>query len=95
MSRTKQLAMRRSILVAECALQRTTLAAQSHALGRITGWISASNGLVERLKNMPGWVSALLAGMLVLMPGRAVSLARNGLMIWQIWRNLKSNMDSK
>ena len=95
MSRARYLAQRRAMLVAECALQRTTLVAQSHALGRATGWIKNSDNLIQRLKNMPGWVSAVLAGLLVLVPGRAVSLARNGLMVWQLWRTITSSIDGK
>jgi len=95
MSRAQRLAQRRAMLVAECNLQRSTLIAQSHALGRATGWIKNSDNLIQRLKNIPGWASALLAGLLVIMPGRAVSLARNGLMLWQLWRTISSSMEDK
>jgi hypothetical protein len=95
MSRAQRLAQRRAMLVAECTLQRTTLVAQSHVLGRATGWIKNSDNLIQRLKKMPGWASALLAGLLVLVPGRAVSLARNGLMVWQLWRTIASSIDDK
>ena len=95
MSRAKRLAQRRALLVLECTLQRTTLIAQSRALGQATGWIKSSDGLIKRLKNMPGWASAALAGLLVIMPGRAISVARNGLMIWQLWRSISSVIDKK
>lgn len=88
MSRTQQLAQRRAMLVAECALQRTLLQVQSKALGEATGWIKTSHSIVDRLKNVPGWASALMAVLVVLVPGRAVTLARNGLLLWQLWRTL-------
>ena len=90
MSRAHMLAQRRAMLMAECALQRATLEAQFHAIGVATGWINVNNSLADRFKNLPDWLSALLSGLIVLVPGRTVSLLRNGLMIWQIWRNMKA-----
>ena len=99
MSSAGRLMQRRTMLVAECALQRSTLAAQSRQLGASfkfdTSWLKTGEGLLERLRNLPSWVSVALAAAVVFMPGRFAKLARSGLMLWQFWRNLKSATDSK
>jgi hypothetical protein len=91
MSRAKSLQQRRQMLMAECALQRTTLTAQTRQLGLNTGWIKSGDNLLGRLKNMPAWVSVILAAAVIFIPGRAARLARSGLMLWQFWRNLKTS----
>jgi|GEM_PF-6686113 len=90
MSRAKLLAQRRTLLVTECALQRITLHGQTHSLGLVTGWLQTSRNLIGRLKNLPGWVSALLVAAVIFAPGRAVSLAKNGVLLLQLWRSFSS-----
>ena len=94
MNRAQRLMQRRAMLVAECALQRTVLVAQSRLLGVNTGWMKSGEGWLERLQNIPSWASVLLAGAVALLPGRVARLTRSGLMLWQIWRNLKSAIDT-
>jgi hypothetical protein len=89
-SRTKILAQRRAMLTTECALQRITLLGQTQSLGYVGEWITTSRHLVDRLKNLPGWVSALLVGLVIFIPKSAVPLAKNGLLLWQIWRAISS-----
>lgn len=83
MSRTTLLAQRRALLITECALQRVTLIGQTDRL-----WTSNSlvSSLVSRLKNLPGWLNTVLVGLVIIAPGRAISLAKTGLMLWQAWR---------
>jgi hypothetical protein len=95
MSRSKSLQLRRHMLVVECALQRSTLTAQTRQLGLSTGWIKSGDGLLDRLKNLPSWVSVAIAAAVIFIPGRAARLARSGLMLWQFWRNIKSGHDTK
>lgn len=90
MSRKQRLAQRRAMLVIECSLQRSMLVAQGRQLGLNTGWIKSGDGVLDRLKNMPGWASLLLAAVVAVAPGKIASLARTGLTLWQLWRNLKS-----
>ncbi|MET3107707.1 hypothetical protein AAKU67_002118 [Oxalobacteraceae bacterium GrIS 2.11] len=95
MSRTQQLRQRRAMLVTECTLQRSILLAQGRQLGLSTGLISSGDGLLERFKRLPTWVSILLAAGIMFMPGRVTKVARTGLMAWQIWNNFKSATESK
>jgi len=90
MSRAKLLAQRRALLIAECALQRITLVSQTRSLAYMPGWLKTSSNLVANLKNLPGWVSVALIGLVVFIPGRAVALAKNGVVLWQIWRTVFS-----
>ena len=75
MSPAKLLAQRRAFLVAESNLQRGTLRAQARSLGMISS--DQGNG-----------AAALLASVLAMIPGRAVTLLRTGLTLWQLWRSL-------
>ena len=90
MTRKQRLAQRRAMLVIECSIQRTMLAAQGRQLGLNTGWIKSGDGLLSRLKSLPGWASLLLSVVVAVVPGKMASLARSGLMLWQLWRNLQS-----
>lgn len=87
MSRVKLLAQRRTLLTTECALQRIMLVGQVESLGGVSGWIMTSRNLVAHLKNLPGWVSALLIGVAIFAPKRVLPLAKSGLMLWQLWRD--------
>lgn len=89
MSRAKSLQQRRQMLMLECSLQRSTLSAQSRLLGISSGWLNTGSGLIDKLKNLPGWVSLVLGAAVIFIPGRAAKFARTGLMLWQFWRNLK------
>lgn len=91
MSRAKQLAQRRSLLVTECALQRITLAGQTSS---VTNWINSGNRLVDRFKHLPAWVGALVVGIVIVAPGRALALAKNGLLLLQLWRAVSSKSNS-
>ena len=91
MSRTRSLAQRRAMLIAECSMQRTVLTAQSRQLGVSTGWIKTGESILERLRNLPVWVGVGLAALVIFIPGRFATVARSGLMLWQFWRNLKSD----
>jgi hypothetical protein len=95
MNRAERLMQRRTMLVAECALQRSTLIAQGRQLGINTGWMKSGAGMFERFQHLPSWASVLLAAAVAIMPGRVAGLARSGLMLWQFWRNLKSATDTK
>lgn len=86
MNRAKLLAQRKALLIAECALQRVTLVTQTRSLSHVPNWLKISGNLVTRLKTLPGWVSAVLAGLVVFMPGRSMSLVKKGLALWQVWR---------
>lgn len=90
MSRSKLLAQRRALLVTECALQRITLHGQTHSLGLGMGWLKTGRHLADRLKNLPGWAGALLVGIMIFAPGRAVSLVKNGVLLLQLWRSFSS-----
>ena len=87
MSRSKLLAQRRTLLMTECALQRITLHGQTHSLGFGAGWLKTGSNLISHLKNLPGWASALLVGVMIFAPGRAVSLAKKGVLLLQLWRS--------
>jgi hypothetical protein len=89
-SRAKILAQRRAMLTTECALQRITLLGQTQSLGYVSDYIKTGSNLVEHLKHLPGWLAAVLVGLVIFIPKRAVPLARNGLLLWQIWRALSS-----
>jgi len=95
MSRTQQLMQRRAMLVTECTLQRSILIAQGRQLGLSTGLIRSGDGLLERFKRLPTWVSISLAAGVMFAPGRVTKLARTGLMAWQIWNNFKAATESK
>ena len=90
MSRAQKLARRRAMLVAECSMQRTMLVAQSRQLGISTGLINTGDGMLQRLKKLPGWVGIAVAVLAICIPGRFATVARGGLMLWQLWRNVKS-----
>ena len=94
MSRAKQLSQRRSMLMAECAMQRSMLIAQGREFAENTGLIQSGEGIAARFKSLPGWASVLLAVGVILMPGRVARLTRSGLMLWQLWRNLKASTNS-
>lgn len=85
-TRAKVLAQRRAMLATECALQRITLLGQTQSLGYVANWAKTGHRLVDHLKNLPGWVSVALIGLVIFIPQRAVSLAKSGLLLWQIWR---------
>lgn len=85
MSRIKLLAQRRALLITECALQRVTLIGQ-------TDHLCVGNSLVSRLKSLPGWLSGLLVGLAIIAPGRAVSWAKKGLMLWQVWHAVSRSL---
>lgn len=89
MSRAKLLAQRRALLITECALQRITLAGQTHSMECVS-WLKTGSNLVDRLKHLPGWASALFVGVMIFAPGRAVSLAKNGVLLLQLWRSFSS-----
>jgi hypothetical protein len=90
-SRIKVLAQRRAMLTTECALQRVTLISQTHRLKNIAGWIKSSNDLVERLKALPVWASALLVGLAIFIPKKSVlPMVKKGLLLLQIWRAFSS-----
>ena len=88
MSRAQQLASRRAVLITECSLQRITLSAQGRTMRHATGWLDNGLGLFERAKQTPPWLLGVLAGFVILKPGRAIGLIRNGVMLWQMWRNI-------
>ena len=89
MSRAAQLAKRRAMLLAECTVQRAMLRTQGRLLGSGGGWLKSGVTLLERIKHMPGWVHLLVAGAVVLIPGRATRLARSALMLWQFMQSIK------
>ena len=91
MNRTRQLAQRRAMLVAECALQRHLLQIQSKTVRQACGWDSSSQpDILGRLKHLPVWVGGLLAAVIALVPGKTIAVARNGYFLWQLWRRLSS-----
>ncbi len=93
MSSAKQLSQRRSMLIAECAMQRSVLIMQGREFGISTGLIPSGEGVGSRVKKLPGWATALLAVGVILMPGRVPKLVRSGLMLWQLWRNIKATLN--
>lgn len=95
MNRMQSLQQRRRMLVAECALQRSLLTAQTRQFGLDTGWLKSGHRLLERLKNIPGWVSIALTAAVIFVPGRAARFARSGLMLWQFLRNFKSSENTR
>jgi hypothetical protein len=94
-SRSRLLAQRRAMLTTECALQRITLIGQTHALGSGLDWMKCGGDIVSRLKNLPGWVSALLAGLLIVAPKRVVPWAKSALLLWQIWRAISGKTSTQ
>lgn len=91
MKRAKQLAQRRSLLITECALQRITLAGQTQSL---TSWMNTGHRLIDHFKKVPSWVGVLVMGVVIVAPGRALSLLKNGLLVLQLWRAFSSKTDS-
>jgi len=94
MSRKQRLAQRRAMLIAECGMQRTMLQMQSRQLGLNTGWIKSGDGLLAKLKSIPAWAGLLMAAVVIIVPGKVTSIARSGLMLWQLWRSLKPDNES-
>lgn len=94
MSRREQLAQRRALLVTECALQRITLSGQSQSLAQMKHWSHIGHRLINQFKNLPGWVSVLGIGLLLVSPGRALGLVKKGLLLFQLWRAVSSNWRS-
>lgn len=91
MNRAERLAQRRSLLVTECALQRIILAGQSQTL---TSWTIASHRLIDHFKKLPAWMGVLVLGGVIIAPGRALALVKNGLLLFQLWRTLSFKTDS-
>lgn len=89
MNRAAQLAKRRTMLIAECKIQRAMLRTQNPLFGGGVNWFKSGGTLVERIKNMPGWANLLIAGAVILIPGRATKLARSALMLWQFMQSMK------
>ena len=89
MSRAAQLAKRRTMLIAECKIQRAMLRTQGPLFGGEISWLTSGATLVERIKQMPGWVNLLAAAAVILIPGRATRLARSALMLWQFMQSMK------
>ena len=90
MSRRKRLAQQRALLLAECALQRTTLVAQSRQLGLSTGLIKSDEGFLGRFKQIPGWAGLLTGAIMLFVPGRLATLARTGLILLQLLQMRKN-----
>lgn len=90
MSRATQLARRRTMLIAECQIQRAMLRTQGRVFGGDHGWFTSGASLLERIRDLPGWANMLLAAAVILIPGRATRLARSGLMLWQFLQSMKS-----
>lgn len=89
MNRTRQLAARRALLVAESTLQRATLEVQCRELGLGSSWMGTGEQLLSRLKHLPVWVPVLAAAAVMIIPGRTATLARSALSLWQVWRTLR------
>ena len=89
MSRTQRLAQRRAMLLAECALQRALLVAQTQQLGLSTGLIRSEGGWLNRLKQIPGWAGLLITVVMIFIPGKVATLTRGGLMLMQLLRALR------
>ncbi|MCD6025623.1 MAG: hypothetical protein K0R08_142 [Solimicrobium sp.] len=92
MNRSKLLAQKRTLLIAECALQRITLVGQIKSLGHIASWTQASGSLINRLKDLPKWLSMPLVGLMLFTPRHTISLARTGLMLWRLLRSFSSKL---
>ena len=90
MSRATHLARRRAMLIAECQIQRAILRTQGRRFTGDQGWLTSGASLLERLRNLPGWINILLGAAVILIPGRATRLARSGLMLWQLLQSMKS-----
>ncbi len=96
MNSKQRLEQRRTMLMTECALQRTLLVAQARQLGLSTGLIKSGEGLLDRFKQIPGWAGLLASIIMIFVPGKAAALARNGLMLLQLLKSLrKQDPDSK
>ena len=85
---TKKLEAQRILLVAECALQRATLATQIQHAKTVLGWKSGANHILHRLKTLPVWAGILVAGCVIFMPKRALVFTQTSikkiLLLWQI-----------
>ena len=89
MNSKQRLEQRRAMLLTECALQRTLLAVQARQLGLSTGLIQSGEGLLGRFKHIPGWVGLLVSLIIIFVPGKVASLARNALMLMQLLKSLR------
>ena len=88
MNRATLLARRRVALIAECALQRNTLSAQTRGMVRAAGWLDQGTGTFFQIKKIPLWLLGATAGIAILKPKRTIGLLRNGLLAWQLIRNV-------
>jgi len=73
-----QLARRREKLIARCAEQRHVASTHGQALSHSMSVLETAWHCVERIKQHPGWIIGLVAGIALINPRRLASVARGG-----------------
>jgi hypothetical protein len=87
-SRAELLALKRQMLVAECALQREDLFHQALPLAYTLHSAETGARIVGRVVKHPGWIAAMAAGLLIIRPRRLSAMLRMGTKSVRTWRQL-------
>ena len=88
------LAQRREQLVARCNAQREVFATQNQGVTGALSGIDLGMRLVQRVKQSPIMMAALVAAVVVIKPLRIIPLVRAGLGVWQTVRSMRQQRAS-
>jgi len=85
-SRADLLEWKRQQLLAECDAQRADLAAQLDFLNDTLGSVQIGLRIMDRVRQHPGWIAAMIAVLVAITPRRLSSLMRIGTSLLRSWR---------
>lgn len=85
-SHLKLLEQRRQRLQARCALQRDAMAIHKIRLGRSFTTFDTGMRIVDRLRDNPALLLALVGGLFLLKPRRLLPILQTGLTVSRGWR---------
>ena len=92
MNRVAELRDKRARLMARAAVERERLSVQLQAWETPLALVDKTFAAARYIGRHPQWIGGAMVLLVVLRPRRALSWARNGLIVWRAWRWISASL---